>query len=336
MKGMILAAGLGSRLHPLTLFRPKPAIPFLNRPLIQYSLDLLHQAGIQDVIINTHHQPDEIRNAAQFSQPATGAQEPVLRTVFSHEPEIQGTAGAIARARDFLSGDTFVVCNGKIYFEERLTDAIRFHQKQRALVTLVLVPHSEKEGFNPVFMDEKNRIAAFRSPQEEGLLQPYTFTGVQILDSKILDFLPERPSDTINDVYPGLIEKGHLIAGFVSQSYWCECSTPQRYLSKSLEILKNRGLENLTDSPIGASCQGVVAGHSVRVEGDSCLENSILWNQIGVGRNCSLRGVIVADGVDLAPATRLSNAIVTPLPERADTQTAAGARLHDNCLIWPL
>lgn len=332
MKGMILAAGLGSRLHPLTLFCPKPAVPFLNRPLIQYSLDFLHQAGIRDIIINTHHLPHEIHNAAQLDETETNSQKPV----FSHEPEILGTAGAIAKVRDFLDGDTFVVCNGKIYFEERLTDAIHFHQKQKALVTLVLIPHMEKEGFNPVFMDKNNRIVSFKSPQKEHSLHPYTFTGVQILDPKILDFLPNKPSDTINDIYPGLIEKGHLIAGFVSQSYWCECSTPQRYLLKSLEVLKKRNIENLFNSPIQASCQGIIAGKFIESQQGSYLENSILWDQISIGRNCSLRSVIVTSGVTLEPTTHLDNAIVTPLPKNIGEQVISGAKIQNNCLIWPL
>ena len=329
---MILAAGLGSRLNPLTLFFPKPAVPFLNRPLIQYSLDFLHQAGIRDIIINTHHLPHEIHNASQSNKTENSFKKPI----FSHEPELQGTAGAITRARDFLDGDTFVVCNGKIYFEERLTDALHFHQKQQALVTLVLIPHVEKSGFNPVFMDKNNRIVSFKSPQEEDYLQPYTFTGVQILDPKILDFLPDRPSDTINDIYPNLIEKGYLIAGFVSQSYWCECSTPQRYLLKSLEVLKKRNIENLVNSPIQAYCHGVIAGGSIKIQQGSYLENSILWDQINIGQNCSLRSVIVTNGVNLEPTTHLNNAIITPLPKNTDKQVISGAKIQNNYLIWPL
>lgn len=332
MRGMILAAGLGKRLHPLSVFRAKAAVPFLNRPLIQYSSELLMRAQLTEIVINSHHLPNSIR-AAINTMTSEGQETPQI--LFSHEEEMLGTAGAIGQVRDFLAGDTFVVCSGKIYFEQDLERAIRFHHEMESIVTLLLVPYSEGDPYNPVFLDKQNNITGF-GPGEKGthFHQPYVFTGVHILAPEILDFIPEGPSETVNDLYPRLIEGGYGVRGFVSKAYWCECSTPENYLSKSLEVLQRRGLENLIEGEISSPCQGVVAPHSVQVDSGSILKNSILWDQVRVGRNSSLSDAIVTEGVTLGPDTHLENVIVTPLLE--NTQDRQTAQRVDNYLIWPL
>ena len=100
--------------------------------------------------------------------------------------------------------------------------------------------------------------------------------------------------------------------------------------------MKKRNIENLFNSPIQASCQGIIAGKFIESQQGSYLENSILWDQISIGRNCSLRSVIVTSGVTLEPTTHLDNAIVTPLPKNIGEQVISGAKIQNNCLIWPL
>lgn len=326
---MILAAGLGTRLHPLTEFRAKSAVPFLNRPLIHYSSELLLRSNLGDIVINSHHLPESIREAVQ-SMTGTGQERP--RIVFSHEEEILGTGGAIGKVRDFLSGDTFVVCNGKIYFEQDLNPAIRFHHRQKCLVTLVVVPYLKDDPYTPVFLDSQNNINGF-GPQQNG--RPFVFTGVHILDPQVLDFIPEGPSDTVDDIYPRLIKEGFRVQGFVSEAYWCECSTPQHYLLKSLEVLGRKGLDNLIESEIDSSCHGVIAAPSVQVGKGSVLRNCILWDGVKVGENCSLSHVIVTEGVILGPGTHLEKVIVTPLPEKLEDQSQLGRRV-ENHYLWPL
>ncbi len=332
MKGMILAAGLGTRLHPLTHFRAKAAVPFLNRPLIHYAWELLRGAHLEEIVINSHHLPDSIEDAVQGMRTADQETPPIL---FSHEAQMLGTGGAIGKVRDFLAGDTFVVCSGKIYFEQELDQAIGFHQETESLVTLVLVPYADEDPYNPVFLDEHNNITGF-GPIGNGSHpdKPHVFSGVHILDPKILDFIPEGPSETVNDLYPRLIQEGHRVQGFVSTAYWCECSTPERYLMRSLEILKKRGLDNLIEGEVSPLCQAVVAPRSVHIDGTSAVKDSVLWDDVTVGPNSSLSGVIVTDGVTLGPETHLENAIVTSLPEKTELLQAA-QRVGDS-LIWPL
>ncbi len=155
MKAMILAAGFGTRLWPLTEDRTKPAIPFLNRPLISYSVEYLASFGIREIIVNLHHQPDSVRLALGDGS-ALG-----VRIHYSLEDEILGTSGAMDRVRDMLMDEDFVVMNGKIVTDIDLGAAIRRHREQEAIATLVLRENSARERFSIVEVGERGRIESF-------------------------------------------------------------------------------------------------------------------------------------------------------------------------------
>jgi NDP-sugar pyrophosphorylase family protein len=142
------------------------------------------------------------------------------------------------------------------------------------------------------------------------------YTGVQILEPEVLDWIPPGASDSVNDIYPRLIGRGYPVRGFVSNSYWCECSTPERYLTKSLEVLGLRNKENLSLVELPQGCRGAIVGDNVHVPPDTLVEKSVLWGDIKLGARSSFRGVIITDGVGELPAdTHLQDAIVTPIEE---------------------
>jgi NDP-sugar pyrophosphorylase family protein len=155
MRAVILAAGFGTRLWPLTADRTKPAIPFLNRPLISYCVQYLVEHRIHEIIINLHHQPESIRDALG-SGSRYGAE-----IEYSYEEEILGTSGALDRVRDRLIGDDFVVINGKIITTMNLRAAIQHHRDRKALTTLVLRPNPARERFSTVEVDANGWIKEF-------------------------------------------------------------------------------------------------------------------------------------------------------------------------------
>src|SRR5258708_4106651 len=147
MKAMILAAGFGTRLWPLTQDRTKPAIPFLNRPLIEYCVEYLRSYSLCDIMINLHHHPESIQRAlGDGSDLGVSIQ-------YSYEEEILGTSGALDRVRERLLDDDFVVINGKIITDIDLGDAIAAHRAQNALATLVLMENTKREHFSIVEID---------------------------------------------------------------------------------------------------------------------------------------------------------------------------------------
>src|SRR5258705_6800737 len=155
MRAIILAAGLGTRLYPLTCDRTKPAVPFLNKPIVAFSVEYLKLHGITDIVVNLHHQPDSVRQALGDGS------ELGVKLTYSYEPEILGTAGGLDKVRDFLSDDDFVVINGKIITDINLAEAIETHRNRKAIATMVLRHNPKHEHYSNVEVDDKCDIVRF-------------------------------------------------------------------------------------------------------------------------------------------------------------------------------
>lgn len=322
MKGMILAAGLGTRLRPLTCFRAKPAIPVLNRPLIRYSMDLLRGAGVEEIVINLHHLPETVRQAA--------GDDPGL--VYSLETEtVLGTAGAVANVRHLLDKEPLILINGKVYFEQSLEPVIADHRRRGSAATLVVVPVRPASPFNPVFLDSEGRVQLFGGLERlfgrtDGPdLAPFIFTGVHILEPEVVERIPDGVSDTVRDLYPPLIREGWPIHGWISQARWLEFSTPERYLSGSLSLLESTGSE-----------QDVIVDPTSEISSGAEIKESIVWGGIRVSKGCRLNRVILADGTgDLPAGTVLSDCVITGQPE-GDFPVEAMTEGPEGRWVWPL
>lgn len=332
LRGMILAAGRGLRMRPLTFYRAKPALPFLNRPLIQYSLDLFRRARIDEIIVNLHHLPETVVEAVE--------RDP--RVHFSYEAEILGTGGAISNVREFLAGRPFVTSNGKIYLEDDLTQAIDFHHDSGALVTMILAPYPENGRLNPVLLGPDDRVIGFGShlletePSEPAHRIPrrFAFTGVQIMAPEVLHLLPGGAFDTVKDFYPDLIRQGHSILGFPTNTFWCESSSPVSYLENSVRLLQHRGRDSLGDYPEGVRARASVVAPGTRIGRGTQLEQSILWQGAEVGLECSLNRVIVTGGVVIPDGTQLEDVVLTPAPPEWEEESKPDGK--PPFLHWPL
>src|SRR5712691_7924658 len=144
MRAMILSAGYGTRLWPLTEDRTKPAIPILGKPLVGYVAEYLANFGCDEIIVNLHHRPESVRAAL-----GDGSRFRVSLS-YVEEPKILGTSGAIDNARALLDGDTFIVINGKIITDIDLSAAIQTHRRSKAIATLVLLRNIAGERFTVV------------------------------------------------------------------------------------------------------------------------------------------------------------------------------------------
>ncbi len=289
---MILAAGFGARLWPLTIGRTKPAIPFLNRPLIAYTIEYLRSYGLDDLIINLHHEPESIR-----SQIGDGEQYGVKLAYSIEEPEILGTAGALDRVREQLENETFVVINGKIITDVDLTSAIETHRKQNALATLILIPNYKRERFSEVHVNPEGRIIKFgHFPSPSSF--PLMFTGIQILEPGIFEYIPRGIfSDSVRDVYPKAMGQGELIAAHVAQGAWYELSTLERYLAISLEFLRREGRDMLMD--LGSY-----------IDPGARVERSILWKEVRIEQGVNVSECVIGDGVIIPSGAEFHRAAI--------------------------
>lgn len=344
MKAMLLAAGLGERMRPLTANRAKPSLPLLNRPLIEHTLSYLEENGITEVVINLHHLPDSIRGLIGDGRRLG------LKVHYTVEPVILGTAGGLKNAEGhFRSSGTFVMINSDFVTDFDLKEAVRAHQASGALATLILTPAHDPMEYGAVELGEDDRIIRIAGRPEPGSRTNgprYTFTGIHILEPEILEQIPSARSFEINrDVYPPLIAARRPIRGFVHHGFWRELGTLRLYLEGSLAVLGqplDRFIAHLqsrpgiyidqvtlppdvtieaplligrgsTIGPRSSLLGGVVLGKQVRIGSGCALRSSVLWDGARVGDGASLSDCIVASGVSVPSGATLSGRALIPV-----------------------
>ena len=301
MKAMILAAGFGTRLFPLTIDRTKPAIPFLGKPLVGYVAEYLAKFDFVDVVVNLHHQPESVKNAL-----GDGSDYGVKIHYTIEEPKILGTAGALDNARHLLEDDTFLIANGKIITDIDIAAAIETHKKSGALATMILKENSKREKFTEV-TTENGLIKGFgdftkpltedeiRNPQFP-IPNPLMFTGIHILEPRIFDYIPRGVySDIVPTFYNPAIANGEKIAAHVTDANWFELSTIPRYLDISLQMMN------------GAN---VCAGENCTVSGRATVRDSVMWDNVQIADGANLYRTIIADDVKIEAGEHFENAAI--------------------------
>lgn len=299
MRAMILAAGYGTRLWPLTIDRTKPAIPFMGRPLIGYVAEYLAGYGFDDIVVNLHHQPESVR-AALGDGSAFG-----VRFHYVEEPVILGTSGAIGNARHLLDGDHFVVINGKLATDIDLREALDTHRRHRALATLVLRPNPARERYSVVQV-EGGLVTGFggypapaSEPEGDAVgAAPLMFTGIQILDPRVFEFIPPGVfSHSVTDVYVPAIARGDRVAAHVAGGSWYELSTVRRYLDTSVTLMGREGRD-------------VELGAGSFVEEGARVSESVLWENVHVARGARVTRSVLGAGVRVGPEDNFDNVAV--------------------------
>jgi NDP-sugar pyrophosphorylase family protein len=243
MRAMILAAGKGTRLRPLTDSVPKPLIDVAGRPMIAYPLALLRRAGIQEVVINLHHLGDQIR-AALGDGNTHG-----VRILYSEEHPILDTGGAIAAARDYLVGDTFVVLNADTFIDVRLQDVIDFHRRHEALATMVVRADPDAARKDDIHIDAAHRLRRILGhihPADTAAAESrprFFYAGIQVFHPRIFEYLPPGVYSITHDVFPRLLAANEPVYGYVHEGYWRVLDTPGDLADGRREIAARLGAE---------------------------------------------------------------------------------------------
>lgn len=295
MRAIILSAGYGTRLWPLTEDRTKPAIPILGKPLVGYVAEYLARYGCDEVVVNLHHRPESVRRAL-----GDGSRFGV-KLDYVEEPVILGTSGALDNARALLEGDTFVVINGKIITDIDLNAALEVHRRTNAIATLVLLPNPACERFSVVEATDGCLRGFGGMPKPDEYLDkspPLMFTGIQILEPKIFDYIPRGVfSHSVTDVYPQAMANGEVIAAHVAHEKWYELSTIPRYRDISLMLLAQAG-KSLS---IGSGCE---------ISDGAEVDQSILWDKVRIETGSQVKRSILGDNVHIAAGEVIEDAAV--------------------------
>jgi NDP-sugar pyrophosphorylase family protein len=298
MRAMLVAAGFGTRLDPLTRELPKSALPVGNRPAAWYACDHLARAGVRDVVVNTHHLARELREALAPHVPA-GQQ-----LSFVHEPEILGTGGGVRNAWRPVDGEPLVVMNAKLLFAPDLARALEAHRQSGAIATLVLRRLPEGSRFTGIETAADGRVLAIggKPSRTAGAAHgALMYTGVQILSARAWHDLPERGGIIEQSYWPWLA-RGELVASVVDDAPWMDIGvTLAHYLDANLAL-----------------ATGALRWPGVTPNADGVLVDAAA--QIGEG--CTLEKAVVGAGAVVAAGTRLQRTVVWP-------NARAAGDLHD-------
>ena len=271
MKAMLLAAGLGTRLMPLTAELPKPMMPVLNRPALAHIVDALERQGFDELVANLHHLPDAIRG--YFGD----------RLAYRVEEEPLGTAGGVRNAADFFGDDPIVVVSGDSLNEIRLDELVRRHRSSGAVATLVAQRVADIRDYGAVLIGEGGRVTGFQEkPHPAEALSDLANCGIYCFSPEVFDYFPaEDPVDWAQDVFPVLLENDVPLHALETTAYWNDIGSPSK-----LREANWRALEATSGSVwVGEGCEidagvelmgRVVIGAGSRVGAGSSLRDTIL------------------------------------------------------------
>ena len=353
MQALILAGGEGTRLRPLTTTVPKPVVPLVDRPFIAFMLDWLRLHGIEDIVISCGHMAAGVRNVLGDGT-AFGVK---LRYV--EEPTPMGTGGALKYAEALLE-DRFFMLNGDVLTDIDLTAQLAQHESTGATATLALTPVEDPTNYGLVRTGDDGEVSEFvEKPSYDQIDTRNISAGAYVLERSVLDMLePEHPASIERDVFPQLVGNG--LYGCVSDNYWLDIGTPERYLQATFDILEGTVgtefaeragdtylvVEQSVDSEGRIIPSALVGSHSriadgarvggrvvleqnVNVGPNTMIERSVVLRGTEIGANCTLSGCIIGAGVRIGDNTHVEGLSVLGegVTIGADNVIANGARI---------
>ncbi|OGC35336.1 hypothetical protein A2311_01560 [candidate division WOR-1 bacterium RIFOXYB2_FULL_48_7] len=338
-KALILAAGYGTRLEPLTLAVPKPMVPIVNYPTMQHNLELLKRHGFNEIVANIHYFPEQIENYFGDGD-AFG-----VNLQYSFEETLLGTAGGVRRmALDIADiNETFIVLSSDALTDINLTRMLEYHRNKGALVTVALTKVVDVREYGVVIQAADGRITGFQEkPSPEVALSDLANTGIYIFDPEILKMIPDGFYDFGKQLFPLLVEKQAPIYGYQMVEYWSDVGGLEKYIESNYDAMK--GLvqihipgkkhaaatwvgdrERIDPSArfdgsviIGDRCtvgkdvyiKDCVIGDKCVIEAGANIQGSVIWSDVKISSAASIQGSVIGSFSYVGKGARLSSGSV--------------------------
>jgi mannose-1-phosphate guanylyltransferase len=300
MKAMVLAAGLGTRLQPLTFELPKPMMPVLDRPVMARIVELISGQGFDELVANLHHYPDTIRN--YFGD----------RLEYSYEEQPLGTAGGVRNAADFFGDEPITVISGDALTDIDLNALVERHRSAGGIATLTVKRVGDTTQFGVVVTDEDGRVSGFQEkPDPEEALSEVANCGIYCFEPEIFDYFPEdqQSVDWASDIFPALLE--HDVPFYVHEmtGYWNDIG--------NIDELR-QGTFDMLEGQLELAIPGEEVEEGVRVDGSDLAAAADVQPPVWVGKGCE-----IGEGVRL----------MGPLVVGDDCRIGAGASLRDSIVL---
>ena len=313
MRAMVLAAGLGTRLRPLTYEITKPMVPVLDRPVMEHILDLLGRHGFEETIANLHYFPDSIRE--YFGG----------RLEYRYEPELLGTAGGVRACAGFFGEDSFVVISGDALTDIDLGALTERHRDSGGVATLAVKKVADTREYGVVLHDREGRITGFQEkPAPEEALSDLGNCGIYVFDPRIFDYFPKRPFvDWAQDVFPVLLDNDVPFHIHEVREYWNDVGSLAELKQGTFDALRGELRLEIEGEEIRP---GITVAAHTRLPEDLDIDGQVwIGHDVQIGSDVRLMGpIVLGDGARIGDGAQLRSSILFP-----GTDVAPGAILID-------
>jgi len=323
MRAMVLAAGFGERMRPLTDWLPKPLLPIANSPVMGYVLRHLGRHGFTEVVANLHYRPEEI-----VDHFGAGSEYGVNLT-FSYEEELLGSAGGVSRCREFFGDETFLVTGADDLTTMDLTALLAAHRRAGAIASIGLVEVEQTSEYGIVVTDEEGRIERFVEKPKGKAPSRTANTQIYLFEPDVFDFIPPDHSyDFGFEAFPAMVEARVPFYGFQLPGYWRDIGNVGGYLEAQVDVLEGRlcapvpGREIAPGVRVGEGCQidesarltaPVLLGDRCRVHAKAMLGGgSSIGNEAIIESGAALWRSVVWEGATVPESANFKDAVVTP------------------------
>ncbi len=316
MKAILLAAGFGTRLQPLTDDLPKALMPICNFSIIKYNLFLLRHYGITEVVINLHHLGKvleaELGNGKKFG----------MNITYSHEAEILGTGGGIKKAATYLDNKTFLVLNSDTIIDLNLDRLLAFHKEKGSCATMVLRQNKDCETYGVIGLDLQSKICKFidKFSNGEKVETKTMFTGIHMLEPEILEYIPPDTFCCINQyVYPKLLSNNIPTYGYINDGFWSDVGTIESYFKTNIDFLQNQiKLSYINPLDQYKYCPQKEIEQVIRIGDDVKMGQGVeLYPPLLIGDGCKISDnvrlgpfTIIGEGCNLSQKVKVTNSIL--------------------------
>jgi mannose-1-phosphate guanylyltransferase len=317
---MLLAAGLGTRLRPLTYEVPKPLVPVLGTPVMEHIVRLLAAHGFDDVISNLHYFPEQIEKRFGNGSPWG------VRLSYSYEEELLGTAGGVRNVRDHFGDETFLIISGDALTDIDLTALWNAHRERGGIATLSLKRVDDPSQIGVVILGDDGRIQGFQEkPEPAEALSDLGNCGIYVMEPEIFDYFPETPFvDWALDVFPALLAQDVAFYGHEISEYWNDIGNIREFRQGNFDAIGgevrveieagrlNPAVDGIEEPPVYVG-EGCKIGAGVRLTGPL-----VLGDRCTVGEGAAIRDSVLWPGTQVAPREVLIGAVAGtgPLAEK--------------------
>jgi len=321
---IIMAGGEGSRLRPLTVNRPKPMIPIVNRPILEHTLESLKREGFKDFYFTLHYLPKFITDYFE------GGSKWGVKIEYSIEERPLGTAGGVKKICEGF--DRVLVWSGDVLAFTSIIDMINFHEEGNSVVTMAVTRVDDPSEFGVVVYDEEFKIIKFQEkPSKEEALSNTVNCGIYILEKEALELIPDdREFDFSKDLFPLLLKKGLTLRAWPLKGFWSDIGTHSQYFKTNIDLLNNPKI--LKGKKIS---EGIIVGNNVEIEEDVDLIPPLcLGNGVTVKKGCKLGPkVIIGNNSFIKENSRISNSILWESIHIGSGVGIEEAIIGDRCFI---